>query len=168
MTLLRPIRDTWSTSVGVARERDFGGELLKLIREHCGEAGVEADLAPPVVKKAEPPGIWKPSGPAERAFPMIAKGMSLEEIATQYASITLNEVNRYLERRTLGEVTIVVGASDVVASGPDEAVLDARIDEALARGERAKLVAETLAVAFVLPRREVYARVLERKRVRGE
>lgn len=71
-------------------------------------------------------------------------------------------------REWLGEVTIVVGASDVVATGPDEAVLDARIDEALARGERAKLVAETLAVAFVLPRREVYARVLERKRVRGE
>jgi predicted Zn-dependent peptidase len=37
----------------------------------------------------------------------LGRARSLEEIATQYASITLNEVNRYLERRTLGEVTIV-------------------------------------------------------------
>ena len=73
-----------------------------------------------------------------------------------------------LEREWLGEVTLVVGPTEAVAEGPDEQVLDARIDEALGRGDRAKLVAETLAVAFGLPRREVYARVLERKRVRDE
>lgn len=37
----------------------------------------------------------------------LGRARSLEEIATQYASITLNEVNRYLERRRLGDVTIV-------------------------------------------------------------
>jgi predicted Zn-dependent peptidase len=45
----------------------------------------------------------------------LGRARSLEEIATQYASITLNEVNRYLERRTLGEVTIVtLGAKELV------------------------------------------------------
>jgi predicted Zn-dependent peptidase len=45
----------------------------------------------------------------------LGRARSLEEIATQYAAITLNEVNRYLERRQLGEITIVtLGAKGLV------------------------------------------------------
>ncbi len=44
----------------------------------------------------------------------LGRARSLEEIATQYASITLNEVNHYLERRKLGDVTIVtLGAKEL-------------------------------------------------------
>ncbi len=48
----------------------------------------------------------------------LGRARSLEEIAVQYASITLNEVNRYLERRAMGEMTIVtLGAKGLVRPG---------------------------------------------------
>jgi len=44
----------------------------------------------------------------------IGRPRTLEEIAARYAGITLNDVNGYLDRRTLGEVTIVtLGQSEL-------------------------------------------------------
>jgi hypothetical protein len=50
----------------------------------------------------------------------------------------------------------------------DDAALDARIDEALGKGEHARTVAERLAAWSGRPKREVYERVVERRaRARG-
>jgi 16S rRNA (cytidine1402-2'-O)-methyltransferase len=69
------------------------------------------------------------------------------------------------EREWLGEVAIVLGAHAPEARQAriDDAAVDARIDEALARGEHARTVAERLAAWSGRPRRDVYARVIARK-----
>jgi 16S rRNA (cytidine1402-2'-O)-methyltransferase len=66
-------------------------------------------------------------------------------------------------REWLGELTIVLAPHEPeqVAVGPEE--LDARIDEALARGLRPRDVAEQLALETGLSKRDVYARVVARR-----
>jgi 16S rRNA (cytidine1402-2'-O)-methyltransferase len=68
-------------------------------------------------------------------------------------------------REWLGELTVVLGPAAPIAAGagPSEAELDARIDAGLAAGRRAKDVAEELALETGRPRRELYARVIERR-----
>jgi 16S rRNA (cytidine1402-2'-O)-methyltransferase len=68
-------------------------------------------------------------------------------------------------RAWLGEVAIVLGPHDPGERSErvDDAALDARIDEALSRGEHARAVADKLAAWSGRPRREVYARVVDRK-----
>jgi 16S rRNA (cytidine1402-2'-O)-methyltransferase len=68
-------------------------------------------------------------------------------------------------REWLGEVAIVLGPHDPAERSErvDDAALDARIDEALGRGEHARTVADKLAAWSGRPRREVYARVVDRK-----
>jgi 16S rRNA (cytidine1402-2'-O)-methyltransferase len=70
------------------------------------------------------------------------------------------------EREWRGEVAVVLGAHapDERAEQVDDAALDARIVEELARGERARTVAEKLAAWSGRPKREVYERVIARKR----
>ena len=48
----------------------------------------------------------------------------------------------------------------------DDAALDARIDEALARGEHARSIADKLAAWCGRPKRAVYERVVGRKNAR--
>ncbi len=69
------------------------------------------------------------------------------------------------EREWIGEIVLVLGAHAPAdrAARVDDAALDARIDEALARGDHARTVAERLAAWSGRPRREVYERVVERK-----
>jgi 16S rRNA (cytidine1402-2'-O)-methyltransferase len=79
----------------------------------------------------------------------------LEELATAAAA-----------REWLGEVTVVLGpftGADAAAE-ISEADLDARIDADLAKGRRAKDIAEEMAMTTGLPRREIYARVVSRRR----
>jgi 16S rRNA (cytidine1402-2'-O)-methyltransferase len=69
------------------------------------------------------------------------------------------------EREWLGEIAVVLGAhapADREAT-IDDGALDARIDEALARGQHARAVADTLAAWSGRPRRAVYERVVARK-----
>lgn len=70
------------------------------------------------------------------------------------------------EREWRGEVAVVLGAHapDERAEQIDDDALDARIVEELARGERARTVAEKLAAWSGRPKREVYERVIARKR----
>jgi 16S rRNA (cytidine1402-2'-O)-methyltransferase len=70
------------------------------------------------------------------------------------------------EREWLGEIAIVLGshAPEERAARIDDAALDARIDEGLARGEHAKALAERLAAWSGRARRDVYERVVARKR----
>lgn len=70
------------------------------------------------------------------------------------------------ERTWLGEVTVVLGPAPV-ASAPrelSEGDLEARIDAELASGRRAKDLAEALSLDTGLPRRELYAKVVARRR----
>jgi len=68
-------------------------------------------------------------------------------------------------REWMGEIAIVLGAHSPEAreAAVDHAALDARIDEALARGEHARTIAERLAAWSGRPKREVYQRVIDRK-----
>jgi 16S rRNA (cytidine1402-2'-O)-methyltransferase len=70
------------------------------------------------------------------------------------------------EREWIGEIVIVLAAhapADRMAR-VDDAALDARIDEALSRGDHARAVADRLAAWSGRPRRQVYERVVERKK----
>lgn len=68
-------------------------------------------------------------------------------------------------REWIGEIAIVLGAHApaVREAAIDDAALDARIDEALARGEHARTIAEKLAAWSGRPKRAVYERVIARK-----
>ncbi len=68
-------------------------------------------------------------------------------------------------REWIGEIAIVLGPHDPAAreAAVDDAAIDARIDEALTRGDHAKTVAERLAAWSGRPRREIYERVISRK-----
>lgn len=71
-----------------------------------------------------------------------------------------------LDREWLGEVTIVLGPDERAEEEPaiDEAQLDARIERELAAGATPRDAADRVAAWSGRPRREVYARVLARKR----
>jgi 16S rRNA C1402 (ribose-2'-O) methylase RsmI len=70
------------------------------------------------------------------------------------------------DREWRGEVAIVLGAHrpEQREAQIDDAALDARIVDELAKGERARTVAEKLAAWSGRPKREVYERVLSHKR----
>ncbi len=70
------------------------------------------------------------------------------------------------DREWIGEIVIVLGphAPEDRTVRIDDAALDARIDEALARGDHARTVADRLAAWSGRPRRQVYERVVERKK----
>jgi 16S rRNA (cytidine1402-2'-O)-methyltransferase len=70
------------------------------------------------------------------------------------------------EREWLGEIVIVLGAHapEDREVRVNDAALDARIDEALERGEHAKAAAERLAAWSGRAKREVYQRVVARKK----
>jgi 16S rRNA (cytidine1402-2'-O)-methyltransferase len=70
------------------------------------------------------------------------------------------------EREWVGEIVIVLAAhapGDRMAR-VDDVALDARIDEALSRGDHSRAVAERLAAWSGRPKRQVYERVVERKK----
>ncbi len=69
------------------------------------------------------------------------------------------------EREWIGEVTIVLGEGGGDADAPalDEAEIDRRIDEELAKSRRAKDIAEELSLVLRLPKKDVYARVVKRR-----
>jgi 16S rRNA (cytidine1402-2'-O)-methyltransferase len=69
-------------------------------------------------------------------------------------------------REWLGEIVVVLGpfAPEDRTAQIDDAALDARIDEGLARGEHVRVVAERLAAWSGRPKRDVYERVVSRKK----
>jgi 16S rRNA (cytidine1402-2'-O)-methyltransferase len=71
-----------------------------------------------------------------------------------------------LDRDWVGEIVLVLGAHapEEREARVDDAALDERIDEALERGEHAKAAAERLAAWSGRARREIYERVVARKK----
>jgi 16S rRNA (cytidine1402-2'-O)-methyltransferase len=68
------------------------------------------------------------------------------------------------EREIMGEVTIVLGpGAGVEAAALDDAEIDRRIDAGLAAGKRPRDIADELALDAGRPRRELYARALDRR-----
>jgi 16S rRNA (cytidine1402-2'-O)-methyltransferase len=68
------------------------------------------------------------------------------------------------EREWMGEIAVVLGAhAPEERAAVDDAAVDARIDEGLARGEHARTLAEKLAAWSGRPKRAIYERVVERK-----
>jgi len=69
-------------------------------------------------------------------------------------------------REWLGEIAVVLGpyAPEERTAQIDDAALDARIDEGLARGEHVRVVAERLAAWSGRAKRDVYERVIARKK----
>jgi 16S rRNA (cytidine1402-2'-O)-methyltransferase len=78
---------------------------------------------------------------------------------------TLADLAAQAEREWVGEITLVLGPA-LVTAGPSlsDEELDRRIDEGLGHGRRAKDLAEELALETGLSRREVYARIVARRR----
>lgn len=70
------------------------------------------------------------------------------------------------EREWIGEIVVVLAAHTPAdrTARVDDAAVDARIDEALARGDHARTIAERLAAWSGRPRRDLYQRVVERKK----
>jgi 16S rRNA (cytidine1402-2'-O)-methyltransferase len=69
------------------------------------------------------------------------------------------------EREWMGEIVVVLGphAPDDRTAQIDDAALDGRIDEGLARGEHVRTIADRLAAWSGRSRRDVYERVVARK-----
>ncbi|HEY3816830.1 MAG TPA: 16S rRNA (cytidine(1402)-2'-O)-methyltransferase [Polyangiaceae bacterium] len=69
------------------------------------------------------------------------------------------------DREWLGEIALVLGAyaPESREAAIDDAALDARIDEALGKGEHARTIADKLAAWSGRPKRAVYERVVTRK-----
>ncbi len=70
------------------------------------------------------------------------------------------------EREWIGEIAIVLGGFSPEARGEtiDDVAIDTRIDEELAAGGHAKSIAEKVAAWSGRSKRDIYARVLDRKR----
>jgi 16S rRNA (cytidine1402-2'-O)-methyltransferase len=68
-------------------------------------------------------------------------------------------------REWMGELVLVLGPHEPSAreEAVDDAALDARIDEALGRGDHARSIAERLAAWSGRPKRDIYQRVVTRK-----
>jgi 16S rRNA (cytidine1402-2'-O)-methyltransferase len=110
----------------------------------------------------------------ERAKDTLAELAAIAPARPACVARELTKVHEELARGTLaelarsgpfrGEIVIVLGAQPVVEEPVDDASIDARIDEELARGSGAKRTAELVAAWSGRPRREIYARVVRRAR----
>jgi 16S rRNA (cytidine1402-2'-O)-methyltransferase len=92
----------------------------------------------------------------------------LTKVHEEYVRGSLAELGAD-EREWMGEIAIVLGPHEPAAREEtiDDAALDARIDDALARGEHAKTIAEKLAAWSGRAKRAVYERVVERRTSKG-
>jgi len=69
------------------------------------------------------------------------------------------------EREWLGEVTIVLGEGSAERGAPviDDAEIERRIDDGLAKNRRARDIAEELALVLGVSKKDVYRRVVQRR-----
>ncbi len=121
----------------------------------------------PVIFYESPQRIAETLADLARAMParpaMVAR--ELTKLHEELLRGTLAELSAQAEREWLGEITLVLGPA-VASAGPtvSDEELDRRIDEGVARGRRAKDLAEELSLETGRPRREVYGRIVDRRR----
>lgn len=90
----------------------------------------------------------------------------LTKLHEEFVRGTVDELARVLrEREVLGEVTLVLGPQETVGTPTmSDEELDKLIDAELGRGRRPRDVADEVALVSGRSRRDVYTRVIERKR----
>jgi len=123
-----------------------------------------------VQKTEEPVVIFESPERAQKTLSELAREMparracvcrELTKIHEELARGTLEDLAQ--PREWIGEITIVLGAFESKEHVTD-AEIDARIDEEVARGAHAKSISQRVAAWAARPQREIYARILERKR----
>jgi 16S rRNA (cytidine1402-2'-O)-methyltransferase len=121
----------------------------------------------PVVLYESPQRIAETLAELARAMPgraaMVAR--ELTKVHEELLRATLDELSARAGREWMGEITLVLGPA-VAPARPavSDEELDRRIDEGLSRGQRAKDLAEELSLDTGRPRRELYGRIVARRR----
>ena len=127
---------------------------------------VVATLEPVVLYEASPR-LAETLADLARAMPERAAVIAREltKVHEELVRGTLAELcAREGERAWLGEITLVLGPAVIAgAARMSDEEIDRRIDEGLARGRRAKDLAEEVSLEAGLPRREVYGRIVARR-----
>jgi 16S rRNA (cytidine1402-2'-O)-methyltransferase len=145
----------------------FVGFLPRSGPERIQAIALVAATPEPVALYEAPQRIAETLGDLARAMPERAAALA-RELTKAHEEIlrgTLAELAAGAEREWLGEITLVLGPAVArTEAAIDDTELDRRIDEGLARGRRAKDLAEELALETGRPRREVYARIVARRR----
>ncbi len=145
----------------------FVGFLPRSGPERRDAIALVAATPEPVVLYESPQRIADTLADLARAMPGRAAVVAREltKLHEEILRGTLAELSGAPEREWLGEITVVLGAASA-ATGPtvSEEELLRRIDDGLARGRRAKDLAEELALETGLARREVYGRIVARRR----
>jgi 16S rRNA (cytidine1402-2'-O)-methyltransferase len=95
-----------------------------------------------------------------------AVARELTKLHEEIARGTLRELAD-LDREWIGEVTLVLGDAPAGEQAPslDDAEIDRRIDDALAKNRRARDIAEELSLVLRIPKKDAYARVVRRRDV---
>jgi 16S rRNA (cytidine1402-2'-O)-methyltransferase len=155
-----------SVSGLVASGFRFVGFLPRGGPERVQALGSVASTEEPVVLYESPHRIAETLGDLARAMPDRAAFLARELTKAHEELLrgTVLELANASAREWLGEITLVLGpqvARTSAGLGDDD--IDRRIDEALARGRRAKDLAEELALETGRPRRDLYARVVARR-----
>jgi 16S rRNA (cytidine1402-2'-O)-methyltransferase len=144
----------------------FVGFLPRSGPERREAIALVASTPEPVVLYESPQRIAETLADLARAMPGRAAmvGRELTKLHEELVRGTLAELAAQAEREWMGEITLVLGpAAGSAGTAVSDEELDRRIDEGLARGRRAKDLAEELSLETGRPRREVYGRIVARR-----
>jgi 16S rRNA (cytidine1402-2'-O)-methyltransferase len=146
----------------------FVGFLPRSGPERRDAIALVAATPEPVVLYESPQRIAETLADLSRAMPGRAAVVAREltKVHEELVRGTLAELaSPEAAREWLGEITLVLGPRiEEAAPAPSEEEIARRIDEGLGRGRRAKDLAEELSLETGLPRRELYARIVARRR----
>jgi 16S rRNA (cytidine1402-2'-O)-methyltransferase len=145
----------------------FVGFLPRSGPERREAIALVAATPEPVVLYESPQRIAETLADLGRAMPGRAAVVAREltKLHEELVRGALADLAAAASREWLGEITVVLGPA-APAAGPtlSDEELSRRIDEGLQRGRRAKDLAEELSLETGLPRREVYGRIVARRR----
>jgi 16S rRNA (cytidine1402-2'-O)-methyltransferase len=143
----------------------FVGFLPRSGPERRAAIALVAATPEPVVIYESPQRIAETLADLARPMPgraaMVAR--ELTKVHEETARGTLADLAA-APREWIGEITLVLGPAEGGAAEVDDAEIDRRIVEGLAAGRRAKDLAEEIAIETGAPRREVYARIVAKRR----
>ena len=143
----------------------FLGFLPRAGRERARALARVASTPEPVVLFESPERVRATLADLARDAPdrEVVVARELTKLHEELVSGTLRELAE-AERSWRGELCLVLGPIELRDEPPSDAELDDAIDQALARGASPKDVAEELSELYGLRKRDVYQRVLGRRR----